>query len=566
VKRVLILSLFCAGNSLFAQQALFIPDTLVGPNINLTMHRDSVQFFPGKKTATYSYNANHYLGPTLLLKKGTNVNITVNNQIGDTTTVHWHGLHIPAKWDGGPHTPILSGGTWNPQFTIMNNAATFWYHPHLHMKTAVQAIKGADGLIIVRDPAEAGLVLPRKYGVDDFPLIVQSVQFDSVNQPMPKGMVDSTLLVNGTINPYVNLPAQVVRLRLLNASGERTLNFGFTGNRHFAIIATDGGLIAAPYDTSRIWLSPGERVEVLLNLGGMMSQSLYLMSYGSELPMGVQGGPTMPMPPPNPPMNSPLNGIDFNILKINVIASTSSPVTTIPTTLIPFIPYQAINANTIRTIRMTADSAMVMDGPFYFNGNSYNMMRVDYTIPLNNMEIWKLVNTNMVAHPFHIHDVEFSILDRNNGVAPAPQERGWKDVILVPPGDSARFIAQFKDFADSIVPYMFHCHILMHEDDGMMGQFMVSSNPAGINGRNIGNDDVLLYPNPAQRVLNVKIPDLNPSLPIYFKVFDLFGREIYSSSSSKSDIVLNTSDWARGLYMMAIQKNGSYVFKKFILE
>jgi blue copper oxidase len=281
----------CVSSIAFSQQPLFIPDTLVGPSISLTMHKDSVQFFPGRKTATYAYNTDHYLGPTLILKTGSNVNITVNNQIGDTTTVHWHGLHIPSKWDGGPHTPILSGGTWNPQFTIMNNAATFWYHPHLHMKTAVQAIKGADGLIIIRDNVEAALALPRKYGIDDFPIIVQSIQFDSVNQPMPRGMVDSTLLVNGTMNPYVNLPAQVVRLRLLNASGERTLNFGFTGNRHFSIIGTDGGLIAAPYDTTRIRLSPGERVEVLLNLNGMVSQSLHLMSYGSE----VQQCPCLPV-------------------------------------------------------------------------------------------------------------------------------------------------------------------------------------------------------------------------------------------------------------------------------
>jgi FtsP/CotA-like multicopper oxidase with cupredoxin domain len=213
MKKILVLAFISFGVTAFAQQALFIPDTLVGPNYNLTMHRDSVQFFPGRKTMTYAYNANKYLGPTLILNKGANITITVKNQIGDTTTVHWHGLHIPPKMDGGPHTSILPNAIWSPQFTVMNNAASYWYHPHLHLKTAVQAIKGADGMIIVRDPAEAALALPRRYGVDDFPVIVQSIQFDSVNQPMPRGMEDSTLLVNGTLNPYVNLPAQVIRLR-----------------------------------------------------------------------------------------------------------------------------------------------------------------------------------------------------------------------------------------------------------------------------------------------------------------------------------------------------------------
>jgi blue copper oxidase len=556
----------CVSSIAFSQQPLFIPDTLVGPSISLTMHKDSVQFFPGRKTATYAYNTDHYLGPTLILKTGSNVNITVNNQIGDTTTVHWHGLHIPSKWDGGPHTPILSGGTWNPQFTIMNNAATFWYHPHLHMKTAVQAIKGADGLIIIRDNVEAALALPRKYGIDDFPIIVQSIQFDSVNQPMPRGMVDSTLLVNGTMNPYVNLPAQVVRLRLLNASGERTLNFGFTGNRHFSIIGTDGGLIAAPYDTTRIRLSPGERVEVLLNLNGMVSQSLHLMSYGSELPMGVQGGPTMPMPPGYPAMNSPLNGIDFNILKINVVIATSNPITSIPATLVPFTPYNVANANITRTIRMTADSMMVMDGPFYFNGNAYNMMRVDYTVPLNNMEVWKLVNTNMVAHPFHIHDVQFNIVDRNNGVVPGPQERGWKDVILIPPGDSARFIAQFKDFADTTIPYMFHCHILMHEDGGMMGQFVVSPNPAGINEWKEGDKNFSIYPNPAQNDFTIRINDFDPADKYRLKIVDALGREVYNTNIANQQTNVNLVGWTKGFYLLRLEGTGKSSLKKLVIE
>ncbi|HET6991347.1 MAG TPA: multicopper oxidase domain-containing protein, partial [Bacteroidia bacterium] len=214
--KIKLLSLFFLSTCCsFAQQVLFIPDTLHGPVINLTMKRDSVQFFPGNITHTYAFNSDHYLGPTLILDKGSNVSITVNNQVGDTTTVHWHGLHVPPQMDGGPHQLIMPNASWNPQFTMMNDAATFWYHPHTHMKTAEQAIKGAAGMIIVRDPVEAALVLPRRYGIDDFPIIVQSIQFDSLNQAMWRGMEDSTLLVNGTIDPYVNLPAQVVRLRLL---------------------------------------------------------------------------------------------------------------------------------------------------------------------------------------------------------------------------------------------------------------------------------------------------------------------------------------------------------------
>jgi len=498
-KSKFILLLLLLKLNVSAQTQLNIPDTLVGPNFNLTIHEDSVQFFPnGNISHTYAFNQFHYLGPTLIWHKGDQISINVNNQINDTTTVHWHGIHLPAIWDGGPHTPIYSGANWNPQFTVMDQAATYWYHPHMHMKTAAQAIKGAAGLIIVRDSLESALVLPRAYGIDDFPIIVQSQQYDTLNQAMPLGMEDSTILVNGARanngnSVFVNCPAQIVRMRLLNASGERVFQFGFSANKQFKIIASDGGLLNAPVNAKRIRLAPGERAEILIDLTNMNGQSLHLMSYGSELTMGIQGGPTMPMPN-GPPMNSPLNGIDFNILQINVVGQTPNPILTIPTVLNNNTPFNATQANKQRTIRFTADSLMVMDGPFYFNDSSFDMMRVDYRIPINNIEIWKLVNETMVAHPFHIHDVQFYLLKRN-GITPPLEESGRKDVVLVPPGDSVEFITKFADFADTTTPYMFHCHILMHEDAGMMGQFIVDPNPNSIT-ESYADQNIIVFPNP----------------------------------------------------------------------
>jgi len=243
--------------SAHSQTAIPIPDTLSGNSIILTMHQDSVQFFPGQITQTLAFNQYAYLGPTLILNNGQNANITVNNQIGDTTNVHWHGLHVSPSNDGGPHIMIMDGMSWNPQFTVLDKASTYWYHPHFHGKTAEHAIKGAAGIIIVRDNNEAQLNLPRTYGADDFPIVVQSTQLDSNNQFMPFGMQDSTVLVNGVranygYSAYLIVPAQVVRLRLLNAAGERTFNFGFTGNMPFKIIGSDGGLLNAPVNATRI--------------------------------------------------------------------------------------------------------------------------------------------------------------------------------------------------------------------------------------------------------------------------------------------------------------------------
>jgi blue copper oxidase len=553
---------YCAG----AQTPLFVPDTLVGPMISLTMHADSVPFFPGTKSHTYGYNQYAYLGPTLIFEQGQNVDITVHNSINDTTTVHWHGIHLPSKYDGGPHTEIMAGDTWNPQFTVMDKASTYWYHPHMHMKTALQAIKGAAGFIIVRDPNEAALALPRKYGVDDYPLVIQCQQFDANNQAMPLGMQDSTILVNGARANYGHtvvgtFPAQMIRLRLLNGSGERSFNFGFTGNKPFYQIASDGGLLNVPFDTTRVRLSPGERAEILVDLSGLEGQIIHLMSYAAELPMGVQGGPTMPMPPGSPPMDSPLNGINFNVLEIQVVNATADPITSVPALLETNVPYAISDATITRTIRFTADSLMVMDGPFYFNDSSFNMERIDFIIPVNSIEIWKLVNETMVAHPFHIHDVQFYLFDRN-GSAPNESERGRKDVVFVPTGDSVMFITKFEDFTDTLVPFMYHCHILMHEDAGMMGQFLVvPPDYLGINSAVVLLESLLAYPNPADDVLTIELPKGTEKFDA--RIVDNTGRVVFRENGLIQD-TLAIAHLDAGTYRIIIHIGKSYYQSQFV--
>lgn len=548
-------------SALFAQHLLPIPDTLSGTGFTLNVHQDSVQFFPGAITHTLGVNASKYLGPTLILRKGDSVNITVDNHIGDTTTMHWHGLHVAPKNDGGPMSAIADGASWQPGFTVRNDAGTYWYHPHPMMKTAGQAIKGDAGLIIVRDAAEQALPLPRTYGVDDFPLIVQSFELDTEHQFMPRGMVDSIVMVNGVDSPYVVMPAQVVRLRLLNASGERTFNFGLSGNKPFSIIANDDGLLPSPVTTTRVWLSPGERVEVLLDLGSMMGQTIFLKSYASELPMGVQGGPTMPMPPWSPPMNSPLNGIDFNILQINVGAAGTGAITAIPSLLIPDVPWTESAANAARNITMSADSLTVMDGPFYFNNSMFDMMRIDYHIPLGNIEVWTLYDSTMVAHPFHMHDVHFYILDRD-GHPPGATEQGKKDVVLVKPMEKVRLIMKFDDFADTSAPYMYHCHILMHEDDGMMGQFVVTP-PTSVK-KATNKPGTLIYPNPCSSAFHIIAPGGAISESTV-RVTDVTGRTVYTGSFTQT-LVVNAAGWPAGIYSVFVISETVATVEKVIIE
>ena len=553
--RILMFGCVLAAGFAKAQHLLQIPDTLSGSSFNLNIHRDSLQIRPGQITQTFGVNANRYLGPTLFVKKGDSISINIQNHIGDTTTMHWHGLHVAPGNDGGPFTMIEDGNSWNPKFRVRNNAATYWYHPHMMAKTAAQAIKGDAGLIIVRDNEEAALNLPRTYGVDDFPIVAQSVELDTLNQFMPRGMVDSIELINGTDSTYTYMPAQVVRMRLLNASGERTFNFGFTASMPFYVIANDNGLLTVPVSCTRIRLSPGERAEILVDLSGKSGQVINLMSYASELPMGVQGGPTMPMPPGSPLMNSPLNGVNFNLLKINVTTPTTSPVTSIPTTLVADTPYLESMANTHRSILMSADSIMVMDGPFYFNNNTFDMSRIDYRIPLNNIEVWTLKDSTMVAHPFHIHDVHFYILDRN-GVPPPPEERGRKDVLLIQPNETVRFITKFDDFADTTVPYMYHCHVLMHEDDGMMGQFIVTKGNTGVKESQVAKNQISIYPNPADDIIHIQVKENNQDAVL--QLYNITGQLVYSSTF-RGELFIDSKTFVKGVYTAAIlQGNNSF--------
>ncbi len=323
----------------WAQNPLAIPPALTGTTFNLNIQNGITQFWPGINTPTYGINGN-ILGPTLIVNKWDWVTMNVTNNLtgtGNSTTMHWHGLHVPAVDDGGPHQIIAQGATWSPNFQILNNAGTFWYHPHGHGKTDLHVSKGLAGMIIIKDSAEAALNLPRDYGVDDFPLVVQTKAFDILNQIAISTELDTLVLVNGTPNPYLNAPAQVIRLRLLNGSSMRSYNFGFTGNKPFKMIATDGGLLDSAITLTRLQLSPGERAEILLDLQGMLGQTIYLYSFSSEFPNGIYGTGNLSGMGGATILDynlNPLNGTDFTVLQLNIVPPSANPITTLPTTLV----------------------------------------------------------------------------------------------------------------------------------------------------------------------------------------------------------------------------------------
>ena len=445
---------------------LFVPPSITGTNFNLTLAKATKQFKTGASTPTYGYNGNSFWGPTLIMNQGDDVKINVTNNLTDQTTVHWHGFHIPAVMDGGPHQIIDAGGNWTPSFKIKNNAGTYWYHPHLHMKTYEQLAKGAGGFIIVKDPVESALSLPRAYGTDDFPIVFSSRRFNADNSIDIAGAYGDYLLANGTINPQITLPKQYVRLRLLNAEIERGYDIGLSDNRTFNIIGNDGGLLNAPVAVNRVKLMPGERVEILINLGNdAVGSSIDLKAFNTGQKFGFPGAE----PAPAGEFGSLLNNKDFGLLHIKVGATTANPITVLPSKLASHVYWTNADVTNNRTINITGGQA---GSAFTFDNNTYGFTNINQTIKLDAIEKWTIVNNNIFGHSFHVHDVQFKIIARSSGVV-GDHESGWKDTVYVPLGETVTVIAKFDDFSDAINPYMYHCHFSNHEDGGMMGQFIV---------------------------------------------------------------------------------------------
>jgi len=555
----------------FAQNPLIIPDTLNGTVFNLNVQTGTKQFFTGYNTPTYGYNGN-FLGPTLLINKGDSITLNVTNNLTQATTVHWHGFHVAPENDGGPHQIIYPATTWSPSFKMRNEASTFWYHPHGEGKTEIQVSKGLAGLIIVRDSTEATYTLPRRYGIDDFPLIVQSKAFDVLYQFATATHEDSINMVNGTIDPYLQVPQQVVRFRLLNGAADRTYYFGLEDNSDFYVIGTDGGLLSQPYSTNRLRLSTGERAEILIDFSAYTNGTqIYLKSYASELPRGIIGADsvgTSTIVIQEGYYLNPLNGADFNVLRFDVTLPTINPVTTIPVSFVPKIPIPEITADVTRSIHFSPDTVTsgqqgFVDGPFFMNDEPFNMDSINQVININDIEIWQLTNSTMVAHPFHIHDIEFYVLDIN-GNPPTPEYAGLKDVILVKPDDTVRFIAQFSTFDNPVVPYMYHCHLLHHEDEGMMGAFLVIDSATISIHENVTDDfEVLVYPNPASDFLKIIIHDKNINSD--FVVFASNGKIIRRGEINNGELNLSSSDWPSGLYIFQLRVGNKTYYRKIII-
>ncbi len=421
---------------------------------DMNIHESHTEFFPGVQTKTYGINSS-VLGETIRIHNGDKVRINYHNNLAQPTTMHGHGMHVPAIMDGGPINKIQPGTTWSAIYTVDQKASTNWYHPHLMGKTAEHVYMGLAGLIIVDDNESDALNLPKRYGVDDIPLILQDKRFDANGQidyspslmEIRRGYTSNTMLVNGTITPYVNIEAKRIRFRVLNGSNSRVYHLAFSDGRRFFQIATDEAFLEHPVSLSSLVLSPGERAEIVVDFTGEIGTDVILKETADNL----------------------------DIMKISV-SNAPTTTSTLPSTLTSLEIYSAAEAVNTRTFVLNM-SGMGMNGHMAINGKTMDLNRIDEVVPVNQVEIWDITNSMGMPHNFHIHATHFYILQRNGSAANvAANEKGYKDVVYMPPNSSARVIVKMKDFTDSNTGYMYHCHFLEHEDDGMMGQFTVVQN------------------------------------------------------------------------------------------
>lgn len=458
-------------------QALPVPTLIEARNgepVTLTLQKTQHRFVPGRAVSSRGISAS-YLGPVVRVRSGDTVPFRVENHLDEETTLHWHGLLVPSHVDGGPHNTIRPGGVWSPEITIRQPAATTWFHPHPHGNTARQVYSGLAGMMIVSDGADGERGIPATYGVDDLPIVLQDKRFagngEVVYQPdmmdIMHGFQGDTLIVNGVVGPVASVPAGFVRLRLLNAANARNFDVRFTDRRPFFVIASDGGYLPEPVEVRSLVIAPAERYEVLVDFADGRTVDLVTAPDSHHgMGPGMMG-----------PARRSTAGME-HLLRFTPAPKLKATVTRLPRQLATIGAPDTKSAATWRTFELNPMMGMGMMGmrrghgqTMGINGRSFAMDRIDVTARLGTAEIWEISTGGMpMAHPFHIHGASFRILSKN-GLNPARHESGWKDVVLI--DEHAEVLVRFDNPAPRNMPFMYHCHILEHEDHGMMGQFAV---------------------------------------------------------------------------------------------
>ncbi|MFM2268664.1 MAG: hypothetical protein RL757_2105 [Bacteroidota bacterium] len=438
---------------------LSIPTVLSPQNLTLEAKTGASTLLKGRTTA----NALLYNGgiPVIRVNKGDAFNVNLKNSLSEESNIHWHGLLAPANMDGHPKDVANAGSTLNYAFGINQRAATTWFHPHPHMKTGKQVFMGLAGMLIVNDLEETALNLPS--ADREIPLILSdkrfntdaSLNYNPTGTDVMRGYMSDKLLVNNTESPFLNVKTRFYRFRVLNSSNGRIYDLALSNGASFTVIGNDGGLLEKPVDLTHALLSPGERLDILIDFSKMaVGTEVFLQSNANTIT--EHGDKT------------------FKVLKFKV-ATQEAETFTVPQNLSVVTPLNVADAKRTRAFalppaHMVAAGAAHMAGTHTINGRIFSMDRIDETVTAGETEIWEFDNSvGGDPHPMHIHGVQFQVIERTGGVV-EPYEKGWKDTVLVKKGEKVKVIMRFPNEKGL---FLLHCHNLEHEDDGMMLNFEI---------------------------------------------------------------------------------------------
>ncbi|MEI2266353.1 multicopper oxidase CueO [Erwinia sp. CGal63] len=522
-----------------AQQRPVLPvPTLLTPDargeVTVTAQQ-GVTSWAGKSVPTWGYNGS-LLGPAIQLERGKAVTVNLRNQLPEATTVHWHGLELPGEVDGGPQARIAPGATRTVSFTPDQPGATCWFHPHQHGRTGFQVAQGLAGLVILKDEATEKLLLPKIWGIDDIPVILQDKRLSTDNSKIDYeldimsaavGWFGNTMLTNGAIYPQHTVPRGWLRLRLLNGCNARSLNITASDRRPLYVIGGDGGLLSEPVKVTELSMMPGERFEVLvdtLDAKPFDLQTLPVRQMGMSLapfdrplpllsiqPLRVMASGSLPDKLVDVPPLPSQDGLKSRWLQLSMdpeldrrgmlalmeryghaaMAGMSGDAHDSEAMAggshgghqmsdMENGAHQKMEGMEDHAMEHDAGSAKQTNSAYDFhNGNKINGVAFDMTKPSFDVkqgvtEKWTISGEgDEMLHPFHIHGTQFRIISEN-GKPPAPHRSGWKDTVRVE-GWRSEVLVRFNHLADKDQAYMAHCHLLEHEDTGMMLGFTVSA-------------------------------------------------------------------------------------------
>jgi len=478
-------------------------------NLRLRAHPDEVTIKSGPASEVWRYTGERlggagdsivpmehgYLGPVIRLRRGQRVRAELHNELGEATTVHWHGLHVPPVVDGQPRHPIAPGESRIVAFDVADRAGLYWYHPHPHGpdggRVGFQACAGLAGPLIINDDTEDALELPS--GEQELLMVLQDRRFSEANELeyMPEGMGammtrmrgfhGDELLVNGQPADERPVSTRPYRLRLLNGSNARIYKLAFTDGRPMTVLGTDGGLLTQPVDYPFVTLAPAERLDLWVDFtdsevgdavelvsqafaaGGMDQGMMERMGEG-----GMMGNHRMMS-------DMRLGSVGDHRRRFRITAAAQSNQTR-PKRLAPDIGLPTVDGTT--PIRRFELGMRMMRG-FTLNSRRMNGTTVadDEVVGLGTTEIWEFHNRTMMPHPMHVHGLQFGVVARRGGAAnhdlrAGIVDQGRHDTVLVLPGERVRIALAFEDF-DGL--YMYHCHNMEHEDNGMMRYYRIKA-------------------------------------------------------------------------------------------